>query len=560
MGATNEVERISASLGKLNGVAIEFKACADVPYGGVLFALPALLANGLLKHTEKHFSFKKGYYRLKSIFLLLAFMALARIKVMESLRYCAPGEWGKLLGIDRIPEVKIMRRKIQALTEAGESEVWNAKLCREWMESSCEYEGYYYIDGHVRVYCGMRTLLPKHYIARQRLCLRATIDYWVNAMDGQPFFLINKAIDPGLLKVLKNDIIPRLENEVPNQPTQEQLIENPHLHRFTIVFDREGYSPHFLKEMKEKRIACITYNKHPDIDWPENEFTNNQVKLVSGEIVDMKLAERGVMLRNRLWVREIRKLTESGHQTSILATDYISDLKPIAAAMFARWCQEIFFKYMRNQYNLDRLLTYEVEAIPDTTRIVNPTYKRIDGLTRSAISICNRKLKEFGAIMFKGEIDSDTVETYQYKKSKLQEEIFLVEKKIEGLKSTRKNIPRHITIKELSENQRFCKLSTQSKYFIDTIKMISYRAETSMANILRDNMSHTDEARRLLQAVYNTAVDLIPNRNNKTLTVRLHHLANRSTDAALQCLCEHLNSTFTVFPDTDLRLIYELSP
>jgi hypothetical protein len=562
MGATNEIARIAASLGRLNGVGIEFQACADVPYGGVLLALPALIASGLLQHTEEHFRLPKGYYTVKSIFMLIAFMALARIKVMESLRYCAPGEWGKLLGIDRIPEVKILRNKIRTLSEGGSSEGWSAQLCSDWMESSgdSEYAGYYYVDGHVRVYSGSRTLLPKHYVARQRLCLRATIDYWVNAMDGQPFFLINKAIDPGLLSVLKNDIVPRLEQEVQHQPTEEQLRQNPQLHRFTLVFDREGYSPHFLKAMKEKRIACITYNKHNQNDWQECEFVGVQVKLVMGEIVTMKLAERGVQLRNRLWVREIRKLTDTGHQTSILATDYVSDLKPVATAMFARWCQEAFFKYMRIHYNLDRLLTYAVDDIPDTTRIVNPEYKRIDGVIRNANAIRNRKLKEFGSILFKGEINTYNSEAYYHDKAVLQEEISLLEKTIEESKTERKHTPRHIPIKELSEHQRFNKLSMHSKYFIDTIKMIAYRAETSMAHILRDNMAHTDEARRLLQAVYTTNVDLIPNKEQKTLTVRLHHLANHSTDSALQNLCDHLNDTCTVFPDTDLRLIYEISP
>ena len=71
-------------------------------------------------------------------------------------------------------------------------------------------------------------------------------------------------------------------------------------------------------------------------------------------------------------------------------------------------------------------------------------------------------------------------------------------------------------------------MSTQSKYFIDTIKMIAYRAESSMANILKDTISHADESRRLLQAVYKNEVDLIPDKENKTLTIRLHHLASRS--------------------------------
>jgi hypothetical protein len=562
VGATNILARIAASLGKINGVLIEFQACADVPYGGVVFALPALLSNGLLRHTNKYFSLSPGYYNIESIFLLLGFLALARIKVMESLRYCAPGEWGKLLGIDRIPEVKTIRRKISALMSNDGGKTWSAQLCKEWMESvdGTEYEGYYYVDGHVQIYHGKLTKLPRHYVSRQRLCLRATVDYWVNAMDGQPFFLVNKAVDPGLLQVLKNDIVPRLEVEVPNQAREEQLKENKYLHRFIIVFDREGYSPDFMKEMKERRIACITYNKYPQEDWAESEFIDCQTKLVSGEIVNMKLAERGTLLKNGFWVREIRKLTKEGHQTSVLTTDYISDLKPVAVAMFARWSQESFFKYMMTQYNIDRLLTYQLESIPATTRIVNPEFRKVDTQTRSKVSQLDRKLKEFGAIVLTENIEPDKVEDYQKQKSKLQEEISFMKKNIEELKVVRKTVPKHITLQELPQEQQFDSLSTQSKYFIDTIKMIAYRAETSMANILRDKMLHTDEARRLLQAIYNTEVDIIPDEENKILTIRLHHLANRSSDEVLNHLCENLNETQTIFPGTDLRLVYELSP
>ena len=95
--------RVAASIGDLESVAPQFQPVLDVPNGGVLFALPALLAMGLLKYTEQFFKLPKGYYGLDSLFLLLAFMALTRLKSIESLRYCAPGEWGKLLGLYRIP-------------------------------------------------------------------------------------------------------------------------------------------------------------------------------------------------------------------------------------------------------------------------------------------------------------------------------------------------------------------------------------------------------------------------------------------------------------------------
>jgi len=559
MGASNIEARIAASVGELEGpVAPDFQPALDVPNGGVLFALPALLAVGLLKTTERFFELPKGYYGLESLFLLLAFMALSRLKSIESLRYCAPGEWGKLLGLDRVPEVRTLRQKIRLLSANDNPEQWSAELCREWMEMAPEQAGTLYIDGHVRVYNGHQTKLPRHYVARQKLCLRATSDYWVNAMDGQPFFVVHQAVDPGMIKVIEGEILPRLKADVPNQPCMEELAEDPLLHRFTLVFDREGYSPAFFARMKSERIACMTYHKYPGDDWSEEEFSPYTVEMPNGEKVEMLLAERGSCLSNKLWVREIRKLTERGHQTALIATDYRSLQVPLAAAMFARWSQENFFKYAREHYNLDRLVDYRTEAISDPLQVVNPDHRRLDGQVRSCTGKLTRHLAKFGAMNMEGEIDPKTVEAFLQRKADLQEEIEHLQKELETLKAARKETARHIAIDELPEEEKFQKLSTPSKHLIDTIKMIAYRAETAMANLLRDKMKHPDESRSLLRALYKSDADLLPDENAGTLTVRLHHMANQCSDTVIEELCEELNATETKFPGTDLRLVLKL--
>lgn len=79
-----------------------------------------------------------------------------------------------------------------------------------------------------------------------------------------------------------------------------------------------------------------------------------------------------------------------------------------------------------------------------------------------------------------------------------------------------------------------------------------------MAISLRETLSHPDEARRLLQSLYTTEADLLPDANEGTLTVRLHHMANARSDAAIQKLCEELTATETQFPRTHLRLVFKL--
>lgn len=554
MGATNILGRVSSSILQGSPVQTSFCSSLDVPNGGVLFSLPALLATGLLLYSSKYFQLPNGYYSLDSIFLLLAFMALVRAKTVESLRFVAPGEWGKLLGLDRIPEARTVRDKIHLLSQESQVTEWSRQLSSNWIADQEEVLASFYIDGHVRVYYGSKTELPQHYVSRQRLCLRATTDYWVNAMDGQPFLVINKAIDPGMLKVLEEDIVPRLEKEIPDS----HQVGDPHYHRFTLIFDREGYSPQFLLTMKSRHIACLTYHKYPGEDWREEEFTSHSVTLVGGNTVEMKLGERGIYLGKKIWVREIRKLSEGGHQTAILSTDYISPMTEIAPKMFARWSQENFFGYMRSHYNLDRLANYELNQIPDTTQVVNPAHRAINSEIRKRTAVLNRILAQFGSVNLDGEINPKKVSEYEQEKAKLQEEIQHKQKEIEELKTHRKTIPSHIKFSDLPKENQFKQIHTPSQDFIDTIKMIAYRAETAMVNILREKMSRLDDARSLIRAIYSVEADIIPSERDGILGVYLHHLANHSSDAAVQHLCDEINKTKTIFPGTNLQLSYFL--
>jgi hypothetical protein len=349
-----------------------------------------------------------------------------------------------------------------------------------------------------------------------------------------------------------------LERDVPNQPDAAQLAADPRLHRFTMVFDREGYSPDFLARMKAKRIACLTYHKYPGPDWPEDEFIATEIRLPSGQPTTIRLAERGTRLRNGLWVREFRKLTESGHQTAILATDYRASGGQLAVAMFSRWSQENFFRYMRQSYNLDGLVDYGVADIPETTMVVNPGYRTLDGKLRKAVGLLNRQRAEYGAINLEGEIEPRKVEAFAQRKSDLQDSIAALQTEVTELKAQRKATKKHITYGELPEAARFDRLSTQSKHLLDTIKMITYRAETAMAQIMHQKMARHDDARSLLRGIYNTEVDILPDQQAKTLTIQLHPLANQSSDEAIRHLCDELNATETMFPGTELRLIYKL--
>src|SRR3990172_4619344 len=183
---TRVTERALAACGLLTGVKTRFETCLDVAQGGVLCAIPALVANGLFAHLALWKPMQKGYYQLIHLLLLLSVMARLRVRTVESLRRETPGEIGKILGLDRIPEVRYVRGKLGLLaTDAVAVQRWSNALSRDWMKADPEAAGTLYVDGHVRPYTGTQTPLPRHYIARQRLCLRGVTDYWVNDRLGK---------------------------------------------------------------------------------------------------------------------------------------------------------------------------------------------------------------------------------------------------------------------------------------------------------------------------------------------------------------------------------------
>jgi hypothetical protein len=562
VGASNVEQRMLASLGKAGPVAPHFEPAADVPAAGVLCALPALLACGLLRHSAAPLQLPRGYYSLPSLLILLAFMALARLRSVERLRYCAPGEWGNVLGLDRIPEVRTLREKIAGLAaNSAAVQSWSAGLAKQWLLEDPASAGTLYVDGHVRVYHGKLTELPRRYVARQRLCLRGTTDYWINGLGGQPFFVVSREIDPGLLQVLEQEIVPRVEGDLPAAPVADGA------HRFLLVFDRAGYSPAFFARMWRRQVACLSYHKFPGEDWPAEQFTTTAVVLPAGEEVDWELCERGSWLSvsapepgqpRGIWLREIRKRNPDGHQVSILSSDRLTPAPRLAAMMVGRWAQENFFRYMMEHFALERMITHGTEPIPETIRLPNPARRTLDSQLRSKNSLLTRRLTEFGALSYDGTIAPAQIERFEQKKALLQNQITALREHLAALKQQRADVPTHVLYKELPPEQRFERLRADSKHFIDTIKMIAYRAETAMANVLRDVLARTDDARELLSALYTNDADLIPNEQTQTLTVRLHHLANHMSTAALQHLCDHLTATETVFPGTNLRLVYTL--
>ena len=395
------------------GRSTRFETCRDVSFGGVLCALPALAENGLFRHIHDCLAKLRGYYSTLHVIVLLAHMALCRIKTVEQLQYQPPGELGKLLGLDRVPEVRCLRQKLAALSIDDGPAKWAGLLSRDWLKAAPELAGALYVDGHVRLYHGDQTALPKRYVSRQRLCLRGTTDYWVNDVLGQPFFAVERPIDHGLLEVLKKRHRaasaqgcprPADRGRTRGRPLSCTLRDPVRPRRVQPgVLQGDVADPphrlHHLPQISQGRLA----------DRPSSRRSKR--RLPNGERVSLKLAERGTWIgdrKNGLWVREIRKLTESGHQVSLISTAFGESALEDSVRLFSRWSQENFLRYMMEHFAIDLLNEYRTEEIPETKRpVVNPKWRELDRQKRSVKSKLTHRQARFAALTLHPESDED---------------------------------------------------------------------------------------------------------------------------------------------------------
>jgi len=553
---TRADERMAAAIGMAEGIATRFEPCGDVQMGGLLAGLPALCANGLLTGLDKYLSLPGGIYNEMHLLIIMGFMGLGRIRRPEGLRHVPPGELGKVCGLDRVPEVRTLRAKTREMAQNSDLEGWRTDLLRSWMADDPDEAGYLYMDGHVRVYHGLEANLPRRYVARQKLCLRGTTDYWINDAIGQPFFVVYKPVTDGLGAALLEDVLPRVLDVVPGQPTAAELAADPLLHRFVVVFDREGSTHSLLSKLWAQRVAAITYRKAVEDRWPESEFAEVEVPVPGGGTTWMKIASRESTIdadKQSLPVLEVRRLTRTGHQTAIVTTARTLSAPVVAGRMFARWCQENFFKYLKEHFDLDGLVEYGAEALPGTVQVVNPAWRRLD------IEIKNKrkKIKDLHADM--GRMAMESEGKILHLQAERLEAIQLLQADIDQMKRTRRETPRKVAISTLPEAERPTRLRPLCKMLTDTIKMIAYRAETSLVALLRPHLSKEDEARALIRELFVSAADLRPDDKEKTLTVKIHRMACPAHDKAIAALLVELTNLAFVHPETGTRMIYELA-
>lgn len=540
------LDRQLAHAGLLDDAAPMFRDGERIGGVGALLAVPYLVHSGLLCIARKlYVGIGPAFYGLRTTLVTLFLMALLRIQRPEQLKEHDPASFGRLLGLDRAPEVKTLRRKLTRLAAQHCAEPLGAQLARVRVAQRGELMGFLYIDGHVRAYHGKHTI-SKAFVARRHLAMSATIDYWINDRAGDPLLLITGELDASLTKSF-----PDLLREVRATVGQRQV---------TIVFDRGGWSPKLFRSMITQGFDLLTYRKGKSPRIAEQRFVHRRAKL-DGHWVSYDLHDQPVrLLGGKLRLRQITRLCEDGaHQTQIITSRW--DLRDIELAyrMFERWRQENYFKYMREEFLLDALVDYRIEPQDPTRTVPNPQRRALDKQIRAARTELADLERQYGAAAAdNSEQHRPTMRGFKIAHGKLGQQLRRARERLRKLLDQRRRLPARVEVRDLSE-RTLVKLATERKHLTDLIKMLAYQAESDLLCFLRTHYPRAEqEGRTLLHELFATAGDI--HVTDDELQITLAPLSSPHRTRVVQALCELLDQTATEFPGTRLRLRFAVRP
>jgi len=542
--ADRRLDRLFAYLGMLDDAAPLFRDGARVPRAGVLLTIPALVESGVLDAARRVYgSIGPAFYGLRTTIVALLLMALLRIKRPESLKEHSPEDLGRLLGLDRAPEVKTLRRKLARLARIGGASHFGRLLAERRVAVRGTVLGFLYVDGHVRVYHGQRDI-PKAHVARMRLSLPSTTDYWMNDARGEPLFVVTAEANASLVAML-----PKLLDEV------RRLVGE---RRVTVVFDRGGWSPALFATLIAAGFDILTYRKGRFRHLPRRCFETCSAVL-DGQTVTYRLADQGIrLLGGRLRLRQVTRLTEHGHQTPIVTSRRDLPAVEIGYRMFERWRQENFFKYLREEYALDALIDYAVEPDDPNRDVPNPRWAELDGKLRAARERIAEITRRVGVHAARRELGLARARRALLDRH-LRRELGAAVAETMRLEHRRAATPRRIPVGDRTEGE-VVKLATERKHLSNLLKMVAYQMESDLVRAIAPHYRRADdEGRTLVQAALASAADIVVAADKRELRVTLAPMSSPHRTRAIAALCYQLTAAAAAFPGTRLRLLYAVA-
>jgi len=552
-------ERLLARFGLLGeGAAPVFTPGARYPLAGLLLAVPALEGTGLLECARAAYGrVRNGFYGLEVMLVVLVFLALLREPRAEGATRVSPAALGRVLGLDRAPEVKTIRRKLAELAAAGKAADLIMALARHHAAARPAAVGFLYADGHARAYFGTRQVQKMH-VARLKFPGPATEETWVTDAAGDPVFMVIAEPSQSLAGQLRG-LLPQLRQVVGEG------------RRVTVCFDRGGWSPALFADITAAGFDLLTYRKGPAADLPGPAFTTVTCTDDRGRSHEYDLADTIVELAITDGPRKgehvtLRQVTrrEPASRGAIRQVHTLTSRTDLPAGevcwrMSSRWREENYFRYARTHFALDALDSYA--AVPDDPgRLVpSPAKKAAAARVRRAEAAIGAAEagRDAGLLELRSPAPGHAALLTNQQLNELNAPVRAAYDELEAAEAAAAAAPARIRLGDLAPDM--VRLDAETKQITHAIRMAAYNAETILARALDGHYARAaDEACALIREALATSGDIRPGPGQ--LLIRLDPLTAPRRTQAMAALCEQLNQAGCTYPGTDLTLRYEIKP
>ena len=548
-------ERALARFGLLGeGAEPVFTPGARYPLAGLLLVLPALAGTGLLQSARQVYGrLRNGFYGLETVLVLLVFLALAREPRAEGATRVPPAALGRLLGLDRAPEVRTIRRKLGELAAAGKAAELQLAIARRHAGAKPDELGFLLIDGHTRAYFGTRQVQKMH-IARMKHPGPGSEETWVADASGDPLLVVIAEPSSSLAAQIK-DLLPDLRAIAGDRRD------------VTLCFDRGGWSPDLFATITDAGFHLLTYRKAqggkeiPAVE--DGKFT--EVTFTAGDGRDRvyDLADTGVTItvtsgQHKGRVLELRQVTrrDKGKQVHILTTRSRDDVPAAAVAwrMGNRWREENYFRYARQHFALDALDSYAVTPDDSQRLVPNPAKKtasaQVSAARKALAAAGTARQRKLGQL--RSPAPGTTAVITNQALAELDKPVSAARRKLQAAQAAAKAVPAKIPLGE--HHPDMVRPDAETKLITHAIRMAAFNSEITLAR----STGAGDEACAIIREALTTSGDIIPGAS--TLTIRLDPLSAPRRTRAIAALCDKLNAAGACYPGTSLTLRYEIKP
>lgn len=549
------LDRALARAGILDDAAPVFGTQRNVRSAGLLLGIPILTMHGVFADAVKIFgAIGPAFYGIRNVVATLLLMFLARINRPEHLKEHSPRELGAVLGLDRAPEMKTLRRKIRRLSALGKSLEFMRQLARRHLHRKGSTKLWVLVDGHVSVYSGKRKLKKQH-VTRLRISLPGVLDYWLNDDSGDPILAVTGVAKKGMTK-----LVPGLIEEMRQQGETRPV---------TVIFDREGWSPPmFARLAAMPGVFFLSYRKAarkkklPQL--PAAEFLPYRGE-IDGQEVALELADKSIHLdygtrgkRKRLQMRQISRRKQNGDQTHIVTNDRETGALSLAHHMFGRWGQENFFKYLGDEADFDGLWTYAMDDANGDQEVANPERKKLAAEMNKVREHLENLTRQYGErALDNQESRRRTMRGFKIANIDLTQELCRVTEELERIKQRHDSTPAMIPIREALKGQKLQQVRVETRRLIHCFRIAGFRAESALRELLRPHYRRwRQDGRTIIQSMLQSSGDLEVRPGMLHVVLAPQSAPHRSR--ALARLCEELNALETKYPGSDLLLKFSV--